>query len=231
MTDQIQTIVASVPSSVTVIAVTKTFPFEIVQRVYKVGLRHFGENRVTEAEEKIFLARQDKMHDIVWHMIGHVQRNKAKEVAQLFDWVDSVDGIDLSRALDREAGTRGKKLHVLLEVNISGESTKSGFDVAGWEKQTSKRDQFLAVVSVVMKLPNIILDGLMTMPPYVMNAENNRRIFQSMKKLSAFIQTQVSNFGSELSMGTSCDYSVAIEEGATQVRLGEALFGKRLVVR
>ena len=123
MTDQIQTIVASVPSSVTVIAVTKTFPFEIVQRVYKVGLRHFGENRVTEAEEKIFLARQDKMHDIVWHMIGHVQRNKAKEVAQLFDWVDSVDGIDLSRALDREAGTRGKKLHVLLEVNISGEST------------------------------------------------------------------------------------------------------------
>ena len=89
----------------------------------------------------------------------------------------------------------------------------------------------MAVVSVVMKLPNIILDGLMTMPPYVMNAENNRRIFQSMKKLSAFIQTQVSNFGSELSMGTSCDYSVAIEEGATQVRLGEALFWKRLVVR
>jgi pyridoxal phosphate enzyme (YggS family) len=160
-----------------------------------------------------------------------VQGNKARDVAKLFDCVDSVDSIDLAKQLDKEAASAGKKLRILLEVNLSGELTKYGFDLAHWDGQTDKRDRFLATISDLTRFSNITIEGLMTMPRYVTNPEDNRAIFQSMKKLSETLRTQTPGFGSELSMGTSCDYRVAIEEGATQVRLGEVLFGKRPVVR
>lgn len=219
--------VQQIPSYITVVAVTKTFPFEMVEKVYRDGLRHIGENRVEEAREKIIEAKKNGFDDIVWHMIGHVQSRKAKEVAVLFDWVDSVDSVAVARALDREAGFRNKKLHVLLEVNLAGEKTKYGFDLNNWEKDNEKLEHFLLSIHESMKLNHIVIEGLMAMAPYVTNPEENRLYFRSMKKLSETIRARVSRFGTQLSMGTSCDYAVAIEEGATQVRLGEALFGKR----
>ena len=216
-----------VPNSVTVVAVTKTFPFYAVEKAYASGFRHIGENRVEEAKEKIEEARKKNFHDIVWHMIGHVQSRKAKEVAVLFDWVDSVDCVAIARLLDKEVEFHHKKLHVLLEVNLAGEKTKYGFDLFDWEKYPDKLKYFHLSINESMKLKHIVIEGLMMMAPYVTNPEENRPYFRSMKKLSETIRAQIPGFGKQLSMGTSCDYAVALEEGATQVRLGEALFGKR----
>lgn len=207
MTNRIQTSWTLLPSSVAVVAVTKTFQFEAVATAHAMGLTHIGENRVEEAREKIAEAKRQGFIDIVWHMIGHVQSRKAREVAEIFDWVDSVDSIELLQKLDKEAGKIGKKLHVLLEINISGEKSKYGFDV----------------IPNNLTYLNLIIEGLMTMAPFVNNPEENRIIFRTLKKLSSAHPS----IGKELSMGTSCDYKVAIEEGATQVRLGEALFGPR----
>lgn len=191
----------------TVVAVTKTFPFEAVATAHSMGLRHIGENRVSEAKGKIEETKRRGFGDIIWHMIGHVQSRVARDVVEVFDWVDSVDSIELLKKLDGAAGDLGKKLHVLLEVNISGEKSKFGFEVLPKD----------------LKFSNLIIEGLMTMAPLVKNPEDNRKIFRSLKALSE----KTSFIGKELSMGTSCDYQVAIEEGATQVRLGEALFGPR----
>jgi len=193
--------------SATVVAVTKTFPFEAVATAHAMGLKNIGENRVEEAGDKIAEAKKHGYTDVVWHMIGHVQSRKVKEVVELFDWVDSVDSIELLKKLDNAAGVFNKKLHVLLEVNVSGEQSKYGF-------QQIPKD---------LNFPNLIIEGLMTMAPYVKNPQENRKIFRALKQLSE----TVSSIGKELSMGTSCDYLVAIEEGATQVRLGAALFGPR----
>ncbi len=211
MTNRVQTLWTLLPKTVTVVAVTKTFPFEAVSTAYALGLRHIGENRVEEARGKIKEAKEKGFNDIVWHMVGHVQSRKVKDVVELFDWVDSVDSVELLQKLDVAAELASKKLHVLLEINISREKSKYGF----------------SEVPKVLEYQNLIIEGLMTMAPLVGGAEENRPIFRAMKELSKTIRTQIPTFGAELSMGTSGDYLVAIEEGATQVRLGEAIFGKR----
>lgn len=195
--------------SVEIIAITKTHPFEVVVDAYKHGLRHIGENRVEEAINKIDLARQNNINDICWHMIGHVQSRKVRDVVSFFDRVDSVDSIELLQKLNAEAHKQHKMLRVLLEVNISREQTKYGFEE----------------IPKNLMYSNLVIDGLMTMAPYTTNPEDNRWIFKKMKEISLGTPT----IGSTLSMGTSCDYTVAIEEGATEVRLGEALFGKRTI--
>lgn len=203
--------------SVKIVAVTKTHPFESVLDAYTHGFRHMGENRVEEAIQKIELARQDKLYDIIWHMIGHVQSRKVKDVVTYFDRVDSVDSIELLEKLNSEAQKQNKTLHVLLEVNVSGEPSKYGF--RNLDASTLRN----------IDAKYVCIDGLMTMAPYVNNPKENRWIFKKMKELSKSLQSEVPGFGSTLSMGTSCDYQVAIEEGATEVRLGEALFGKRTI--
>jgi PLP dependent protein len=213
--------------SALIVAVTKTFPFSTVQQAYDAGFRHLGENRIEEARSKITQAREEGMGHSIWHMIGHVQGRKVKDVVGLFDWVDSVDTIHIAKKLDTEAGKLGKKLHILLEVNLSGEKTKYGFDLFNWEKDPKKLEHFHLSIYESMNLGYIVVEGLMTMAPYVKNSEDNRSIFQSMKRLSETIRVQVPGFGGHLSMGTSCDYEVAVDEGATMVRLGEALFGPR----
>ncbi len=207
MANQVKTIWTSIPSSVTVVAVTKTFPFEVVVMAHAMGLRHIGENRVEEARWKIEEAKKRGFTDIVWHMVGHVQSRKARDVVELFDWVDSVDSVALLQKLDTEAAKIHKKLHVLLEVNVSGEKSKYGLDS----------------IPNNMNFLSLSIGGLMTMAPFVEDPEDNRKIFRSLKILSS----ATPDIGKELSMGTSCDYQVAIEEGATQVRLGTALFGPR----
>lgn len=209
--NRIKTTWTSIPSSVIVVAVTKAFPFEAIAAAHAMGLKHVGENRVEEAGGKIEEAKRRGYTDLVWHMIGHVQSRKAREVALLFDWVDSVDSVELLEKLNREAASIDKKLHVFLEVNIAKEQSKYGF----WE------------IPKIPHFQNLIIEGLMTMAPYTKNPEDNRTYFRSLKNLSQTIGAQNPAIGAQLSMGTSCDYQVAIEEGATQVRLGEALFGKR----
>jgi len=222
-----KTLSASIPSSVTIVAVTKTFPFSVVNEAYRAGFRHFGENRVEEAMGKIMEARKKGLTDIVWHMIGHVQSRKVGDIVDFFDRVDSVDTLELLDKLNAQVEKQEKNIPMLLEVNLSGEATKSGFDLVRWTSDMKKFDRFLADISSAQKLSHVRLHGLMTMAPYVTRAEDNRLIFRSMRSLSEAIRTQIPDFGAELSMGTSCDYPVAVEEGATQIRIGEALFGKR----
>lgn len=216
----------SLAPDIILVAVTKTFPFSVVDDAYHHSFRQFGENRVEEAREKIEEAKKHGYSDVIWHMIGHVQSRKADDVAFLFDWVESVDSVAIAQKLNTAASRLGKMLHVFLEVNLSGETSKFGFDLADWEHKKEKLHNFERAIEEIVKLPYLTIEGIMTMPPYVTKAQDNRTIFQSMKKLSETIRVHNSYVGSQLSMGTSCDYRVAIEEGATQVRLGEALFGK-----
>ncbi len=227
MKNAVVTTWVSVPPNVTIVAVTKTFPVDAVLTAYHMGLRHIGENRVEEAADKIEHTSKQGITGIHWHMIGHVQSRKARAVVSAFDSVDSVDSQSLLQRLNKEASVIGKRLPVLLEVNISGEKGKYGFPMVQWESDEAKLRALLAVIREGITLSHIRLDGLMTMAPLTQNAGKNRPYFQSMRALLHTIREQVPQFGSTLSMGTSGDYQVAIEEGATQVRLGEALFGKR----
>lgn len=229
MKNRINTVVLSVAAPTVTVAVTKTFPFAVVEIAYQKGLHHFGENRIDEAQKKIEEAKRKGLTGIVWHMIGHVRSRDARTVASLFHHVDSVDSVHIAKKLDTAADAQTKRLHILFEVNLSGEQTKYGFDLVGWKSDADKLDHFLASVSTVSTFHNLTLDGLMTMAPYVQNDEDNRSIFRDMMTLSKTIRARMSTFGKELSMGTSCDYRVAIEEGATQIRLGEILFGPRQV--
>ncbi len=219
--------VCAIPLGVTVVAVTKTFPPEVIAEAYALGYRHFGENYVQEFVNKYDSLPKQIRANAVWHMIGHVQSRKARDVVRLFDWVDSVDSIELAQKLHKNAHDMGKTLHVLLQVNITGEQRKSGFDLTNWENDTGKLSNFLLFIEQVV-LRNLVVAGLMVMPPLVAHAEENRSVFQSAKRLFDLIKRRVSSpHWQHLSMGTSQDYRVAIEEGATMVRLGEAIFGKR----
>ncbi len=212
---QVQNAIQHVRYPVDIIAVTKTHSFESVYEAYTQGFRHFGENRVEEAITKINLSRQNNLNNICWHMIGHVQSRKIRDVVIYFDSVDSVDSIELLEKLDREAHIQQKKLRVLLEVNISQEAGKYGF-----------KDLDVQMLRSI-ETKNVYIDGIMTMAPLVQNPDENRNIFKDLRELSKVLQEEITGFGHVLSMGTSADYIVALEEGATEIRLGGALFGPR----
>lgn len=225
---------------VTVVAVTKTLPVERILEGVEVGITHFGENYMEEARMKLSIVSKTAGKPLIWHMIGHVQSRKAKEVVELFDWVDSVDSIALLARLNRYAKGLGKTLHVLLEVNLTGEKTKYGFDLAGWENNSEKLKCFDVLEHENISLPNVVIVGLMVMPPQVSDPEENRPTFRSAKRLFDEIGRRLKSASTDrssevhfaswkhLSMGTSQDYKVALEEGATMVRLGTAFFGPRL---
>ena len=201
---------------ITLIGVSKTHPAEAVRKAYAAGLRHFGENRVQEWEGK-----QGGIQDLnaTWHLIGHLQSNKAVRAAKLFHSVDSVDDFALVQRLDRarsEMGA-GAKLRVLVEVHIAKEEAKSG---AGAEELTELAEKIAA-------LPMLELAGLMCIPPFVENAEEARPHFKRLRELRDDIEKRLGLALPVLSMGMSHDFEVAIEEGATEVRVGTALFGMR----
>jgi len=207
------------PAEISLVAVTKTQPAEVIRAAYELGLRHFGENRVEEAEAKA----GDLPADITWHMIGHIQSRKAKRVVPLFHIVHSVDSVKLAQRLDRLCLERAAPLPILLEFNVSGEASKYGF--AAEEED----EALLAAVEELVALPHLRVQGLMTMAPIVTNPQQARPVFVHLRRLrdelaAAFPQTDWHH----LSMGMTDDFEVAIEEGATLVRLGRAIFNPDL---
>ena len=204
------------PQSVRLMAVSKTVVLERIREALEAGITLLGENYVQEAREKIPAIG----HAAEWHMIGHLQTNKVKYVVNLFDWIHSVDRLELARELDKRAGQNNRRLNVLIEVNVSGEESKNGMEP----------DAAMELVRQVSLLPNISVRGLMTMPPYSDNPENSRPYFQALRKLRDEISAAaIPNIRmDELSMGMTDDFEVAIEEGTTIIRVGRAIFGKRL---
>lgn len=201
------------PSSVQLIAVSKTFGADAVRSAIEAGVRDLGENRVQELREKIGEVGRDAR----WHMIGHLQSNKAKDAVHLFDVVQSVDRMSLAGKLDKEAGEAGRKLEVLVQVNIGAEPQKSGVEIGEAAK----------LVHDVAILPNLTLRGLMTIPP-IDDVRRTRGYFRALRELRDSIASGMPP-GSlpELSMGMTDDFEIAIEEGSTMVRVGRAIFGDR----
>jgi len=203
------------PETIRLMAVSKTVPPERIRQAIEAGMTLFGENYVQEAREKI----PEIGHTVEWHMIGHLQTNKVKYVVNLFDWIHSVDRLELARELDKRAGQNNRRLNVLIEVNVSGEESKSGAEAS----------QALELVRQISLLPNLSVHGLMTMPPYSDDPENSRPYFKALCKLRDEISAAaIPNIQmDELSMGMTDDFEVAIEEGATIIRVGRAIFGAK----
>ncbi|HJB07474.1 MAG TPA: YggS family pyridoxal phosphate-dependent enzyme [Candidatus Enterocloster faecavium] len=203
------------PKDVTLIAVSKTKPAQMVQEAYEAGARDFGENKVQEILEKKPVLPQD----IRWHMIGHLQRNKVHQVLGQAVLIHSVDSLRLAQQIETEAEKKGIEAEILLEVNVAREESKFGFFLEETEE----------AIRQIAKLPHVHIRGLMTIAPFVENPEENRGIFQKLYQFSVDIAAKnIDNVTMDvLSMGMSNDFEVAIEEGATMVRVGTSIFGAR----
>ena len=210
------------PEEVRLVVVTKSQPIEVVQAAIEAGARVLGENYPEEAVTKIqSLTAQSAVE---WHMIGHVQSRKARLVADHFALLHSLDSLKLAQRLDRFAAERNHILPVLLEFNVGGEESKAGWDAS----DESKWDALLPEIASILELSHLQIRGLMTMPPLETNPEDARRFFERLRSLRDYLSAQYSQADwRELSMGTSADYAVAVEEGATLVRVGTAIVGAR----
>ncbi len=202
------------PKEVTLIAVSKTKPVEMLKEAYDCGVRVFGENKVQELEVKIPALPPD----ISWHMIGHLQRNKVKYLIGKVDLIHSVDSLRLAEEISRLSEKNQVVTDILIEIN-DGEETKFGADM----------NETVSLIEEIAKLPGIHIRGLMTIAPYVVDSEENRGFFRKIKDLSVDIAAKnIDNVDMDvLSMGMTNDYMVAIEEGATMVRVGTGIFGER----
>lgn len=200
---------------VTLIAVSKTKPVEVLQEAYDAGVRIFGENKVQELIDKYEVLPKD----IQWHMIGHLQTNKVKYIVDKVACIHSVDSLKLAEVIEKEAEKKDCKVNILIEVNVAEEESKFGLSM----------EEVIPFVEKVATFPHICIRGLMTIAPFVENAEENRTIFKNLHELSVDIMSKnIDNVNvSILSMGMTNDYEVAIEEGATMVRVGTGIFGKR----
>lgn len=215
------------PGDVQLIAVSKTHPPSLILEVLQAGAQHLGENRVEEAESKIPALRSLTDQPVTWHMIGHIQSRKARDVTVLFDWVHSVDSLKLASKLSAPSVEQGRRLPVLLEFNVSGEASKYGFQAVGWEQNSAVRAALWREVEQIASLPGLDVRGLMTMAPIVPVMEQTRSVFASLRGLRDALQASLGLPLPHLSMGMTDDYPVAIEEGATIVRIGRAIFGER----
>ena len=204
------------PETVKLVAVSKTVPTDRILAAIRAGVTDLGENYVQEAREKIEALREE---NVSWHFIGHLQSNKAKHAVRLFDLIHSIDSLKLAKELNKRASALGKVQKILAQVNISGEATKSGIET----------EQAVRLVRHIAPLENISIQGLMTMPPFFNAPEKVRPYFKALKNLQDLIRDEaIANvYMTELSMGMSGDFAAAIEEGATLVRVGTAIFGER----
>ena len=202
--------------SVRLVAVSKTVAPDIVREALEAGVTILGENYVQEAREKVKVLVQ---YPVSWHFIGHLQSNKAKYAVRLFDMIHSVDSLKLAHELDKQAAKVDKIQQILVQVNISGEDTKSGISA----------DETIELISAISRLKNLSIKGLMTMPPFFYQPEKVRPYFAALRNLRDQIKDRcIPNVSmQELSMGMTGDFEVAIQNGATLVRIGTAIFGER----
>jgi len=214
------------PAAVTLIAVSKTQPASAILEVVEAGVQHFGENRVEEAETKIPAVNAVSPRPLTWHMIGHLQSRKARLALPLFRQVHSVDSLKLAGKLSALAAEAGQTLDVLLEMNVSGETAKYGFWAADWQTNDETRRRLWSEVEQILALPGLNVHGLMTMAPIVPEMEQTRPIFARLAALRDALAEAFNRPLVDLSMGMTDDYPVAVEEGATLVRIGRAIFGE-----
>jgi pyridoxal phosphate enzyme (YggS family) len=207
------------PEEITLMGVSKTFPAERIREAYAAGLRVFGENRVQEFARKADALRD--LRDSEWHLIGHLQTNKAAKATELFHAVDSVDSVRMAEKLNASAESAGKTLSVLIEINVGGEQAKSGV--------APDSEELEQILQGAPRWGNLKIDGVMSVPPYTDDPEGSRDYFRQLRRIRDSIAARdlprVSM--AALSMGMSHDFDVAIEEGATCVRVGTGIFGKR----
>lgn len=204
------------PETVKLVAVSKTIPADRVLTAIQAGVTDLGENYIQESREKFNTLAT---HPVTWHFIGHLQSNKAKYAVRMFDLIHTVDKLKLAREIDKNAGKIDKIQDVLVQVNISEEATKSGVSEEGT----------LELVQEISRLPNLSLKGLMTMPPFFDQPEKARPYFKALVRLrDRILEQEIPNISlDELSMGMTGDFETAIQEGATLVRIGTAIFGER----
>ena len=223
--------VGRTPSEVTLVAVSKIFAAEIVTEAYRLGLRHFGENRVEEAREKISKVKsqisnlQSPIPNPQWHLVGHLQSRKVAEAVALFDVIHSVDSVKLANKVSRLCIEAGHVMPVLLECNMSGEANKYGFPVA----TAADKVRWIADVEAILaEEPGVRVEGLMTVAPIVSHAQDTRPVFRALRQLCGELAVRFPHTNwRHLSMGMTDDFEIAIEEGATLVRVGRAIFGER----
>lgn len=201
------------PQDVKLVVVTKTVPPDRIREAIEAGATILGENYVQEARRKI----AELGHPVSWHLIGHLQTNKAKQAVELFEMIHSVDSLRVARELDRRAGRARRVARVLLQVNLSGEATKSGL----------RPDEVMPLLRELVGFPHLSVEGLMTLPPFSPDPEDVRVYFRALRELRERIFEEMGVPLRELSMGMSHDFEVAVEEGATMVRVGTAIFGSR----
>ena len=200
---------------VTLISVSKTKPVEMLREAYEAGSRDFGENRVQEIMEKY----GQMPEDVRWHMIGHLQKNKVRQVIDKAVLIHSVDTVELAEQIEKDAAKRDLTVDILLEVNVAEEESKFGF----------RTEEVEAAVMKIKEFPHVHIKGLMTIAPFVSNSEDNREVFKKLYQLYVDIRSKnIDNVDmSVLSMGMTGDYEVAVEEGATMIRVGTGIFGAR----
>ncbi len=205
------------PFDIKLVAVTKTVDIERIKEAIDLGLRVFGENRVQEAEEKISTLRSEiRDSEVEWHLIGHLQKNKAKTAVMLFDIIHSLDSVSLAEEINKYAEKAGKIQRVLIQVKLSGEETKSGV----------AREDLMNLIGSASGMKNLKLEGLMTMPPFFDSPEMARPYFRELRELRDNAESEGYKLP-ELSMGMTNDFEVAILEGATMVRIGTGIFQER----
>ena len=203
-------------SDIRLVAVSKTMPADVVRKAIEIGLKDFGENYIQEAREKITTLSN---YPVTWHYIGHLQSNKAKYAVRMFDLIHSVDSLKLARELDKFAKKNDKVQDILIQVNVAREDSKSGIYA----------EDTLQLLKEIARLENVAVKGLMTMPPYFNAPDRVRPFFTALRQLRDRIKNEaIANISmDELSMGMTGDFEAAIEEGATMVRVGTAIFGER----
>jgi pyridoxal phosphate enzyme (YggS family) len=205
-------------NEIELVAVTKTVPLDRIAAAYQLGLRDFGENRVQEGMEKIASSAALGLTGARWHLVGHLQTNKVKTAVAIFDIIHSIDSVHLAEAVSRRAVAAGRTVPVLLEVNVAGEASKFGFSPG----------ELPAALEEIAKMPGLQLEGLMTVAPLTRDPEEVRPVFRRLRALRDELRQSYNlPYFRHLSMGMTDDYPVAIQEGATMVRLGRAIFGER----
>ncbi len=220
------------PGEITLVSVTKTWPTEVLVAAYNAGIRDIGENRVEELAQK-----QNELHGafsdddpLIWHQIGTLQSRKTKIAAQYADMFHALDRLKVANRLSSQVTELGRTLPLLLEVNMSGEASKSGFDANNWEESATQQEKLRTVAQTVAQLPGLQLRGLMTMAPWDVEETLIRTVFRRTRLLRDWLQSELPLISlPHLSMGMTDDFEIAVEEGATIVRIGRAIFGSRQV--